>query len=396
MHATGSSERLRQRGTSLAAGLLAVALVWALSLGRTWDAVEAKVFDLFTTLSAPHASTLPLVILAIDEPSFQSLQLQWPFPRSLHARLLERLHADGAAAVGFDVVFAEPSSTPEDAAFASAIAAAGPVVLAAAQEMLDSGNAALWTEVKPLALLLAAGAQAGDISVRPDDDYVVRRQANGEDSFSALLARHVPLAAAVPRPASARPAELIEYLGPRGTIDTRSYYQAVEPGLLPPGFFRGKVVLVGRSSRSAVELQTARADTFNSPFAVADRGDRLFPGVEIQATLLANRLTGGGLHQAPAPWVLALVAVLGALLALASLGAHPGLAAALAAGSALGVVLLSYGLFTLQKIWLPPLFPAAALGGLYGTTALLGYLAVRRRALRVRGMFSQYVPPEVV
>ncbi|RYF41219.1 MAG: adenylate/guanylate cyclase domain-containing protein, partial [Comamonadaceae bacterium] len=386
---------MRATASSLAAGLLAVALVWALSLGRTWDAVEAKVFDLFTTLSAPHASTLPLVILAIDEPSFQALQQQWPFPRSLHGRLLERLHADGAAAVGFDVVFAEPSSAAEDASFARAIAAAGPVVLASTQEMIESGNAALWTQVQPLPQLLAAGAVAGDISVRPDDDYVVRRQANGADSFATQLARHAPLPAVPPRET-----QLIEYLGPRGTIDTRSYYQALEPGLLPPGFFRGKIVLIGRSSRSAVELQTSRADTFNSPFAVAERGDRLFPGVEIQATLLANRLSGGGLNEAPNGWVLALVAALAALLVIATsstrLGAHPGVAAALAAGSAIGVVGLSYGLFTLQKIWLPPLFPVAAVVALYGTTALLAYLAVRRRALRVRGMFSQYVPPEVV
>lgn len=398
MRATASSALRRQRGASLAAGLLAVALVWALSLGRTWDAVEAKVFDVFTTLSAPHASTLPLVILAIDEPSFQALQVQWPFPRSLHGQLLARLHADGAAAVGFDVVFAEPSNPAEDEAFARAIAAAGPVVLASAQEMIDSGNAALWTKVQPLAQLLAAGALAGDISVRPDDDYVVRRQSAGEDSFAARLAQ---LARPAPQPAApARDAQLIEYLGPRGTIDTRSYYQALEPGLLPPGFFKGKIVLVGRSSRSAVELQTARADTFNSPFAVAERGDRLFPGVEIQATLLANRLTGGGLDQAPNGWVLALVAALAALLAAAATSArfagHPGAGAALAAGSILGVMGLSYGLFTLHKIWLPPLFPVASVLAMYGTTALLGYLAVRQRALRVRGMFSQYVPPEVV
>ena len=223
MRGTASNELRRQRAASLAAGLLAVLLVWALSLGRTWDAVEAKVFDLFTTLSAPHASALPLVILAIDEPSFQALQVQWPFPRSLHAQLLERLHADGAAAVGFDVVFAEPSSPAEDEAFARAIAASGPVVLAATQEMIESGNAALWTQVQPLPQLLAAGAVAGDISVRPDDDYVVRRQANGAGSFAAELARHAKPTAAP------RDTQLIEYLGPRGTIDTRSYYQAVEP-----------------------------------------------------------------------------------------------------------------------------------------------------------------------
>ncbi|RYF41647.1 MAG: CHASE2 domain-containing protein, partial [Comamonadaceae bacterium] len=381
---------MRATASSLLAAALAVALVGALTLSRAWDAVEAKVFDVFTTLSAPRTSALPLVILAIDEPTFQQLQLQWPFPRRLHAQLLERLHSDGAAAVGFDIVFAEPTNEADDTAFARAVAASGPVVLASTQEALDSGNASLWTLVAPMPGLLAAGAKAGDIGVRPDDDYVVRRQAQADDSFAAELARQLPGA----RPP--RPAELIEYLGPRGTIDTRSYYQALEPGLLPPGFFKDKIVLVGRSSRSAVELQTSRADTFNSPFAVTDSGDRLFPGVEIQATLLANRLTGGGLNQVHPGWVLGLAGALATLLALMGRRSHPGALAAGAAGAVAAIAALSYLLFTGARLWLPPVFPMAAVTVAYGATGLLGYLAVRRRALRVRGMFSQYVPPEVV
>jgi adenylate cyclase len=60
------------------------------------------------------------------------------------------------------------------------------------------------------------------------------------------------------------------------------------------------------------------------------------------------------------------------------------------------VALVSLGLFALQQLWLPPLLPAAALLALYGATTLVDYLAARRRAVRVRGMFAQYVPPEVV
>jgi adenylate cyclase len=381
---------MRATASSLLAALAAVALVAALSLSRAWDSVEAKVFDLFTTLSAPRTNTLPLVILAIDEPTFQELKLQWPFPRRLHARLLERLHADGAAAVGFDVVFAEPSTEADDTAFARAIAQSGPVVLASTQEALDNANASVWTLVTPLDSLLAAGAKAGDISVRPDDDYVVRRQANAEDSFSAQLAR---FAAGAAQP---RPTDLIEYLGPRGTIDTRSYYQALEPGLLPPGFFKGKVVLVGRSIRSAVEIQRSQADMFNSPFAVAHSGDRLFPGVEIQATLLANRVSGGGLNALHPAWGLGLVAVFGALLALAGRRLHPGASAALAIGVVAGVAVLSYLLFTTARLWLQPVFPMAALTAAYGAAGLVSYLLVRKRASRIRGMFSQYVPPTVV
>ncbi|HWP11402.1 MAG TPA: adenylate/guanylate cyclase domain-containing protein, partial [Ramlibacter sp.] len=366
--------------------------VWAVSLSQVGSLAEAKVFDLFTALAAPRAGDPRIVILAIDEPSFQELQMQWPFPRSLHARLLQRLHADGAAAVGFDVIFAEPSNDADDNAFAGAIAAARPVVLAASQELLETGNAAMWTTVQPIAPLLAAGAIRGDTGVHPDDDYVVRRQPGGAQTLSAQLARLGRTPTTGGEPAG----DLIEYLGPRGTIDTRSYYQAVLPGLLPPGFFRGKIVLVGHTTRSAAELRSTRTDSFNSPFATADGGDRLFPGVEIHATLLANRLSGGGLRTVSSGWVVALIAVLGTLLATSGSRTHPGLAAGIAVALAAGVTALSWGLFSLQKLWLPPVFPVAALLSLSGATGLLNYLAVRRRGVHVRRMFSQYVPPEVV
>mgnify|MGYP002041248071 FL=1 len=81
--------RQRQRWLSLAAGVLALLLVGAATLSRTWHALEFKTFDVLTALAAPHRTPVPVVILAIDEPTFQELQQTWPFPRSVHAALLE-------------------------------------------------------------------------------------------------------------------------------------------------------------------------------------------------------------------------------------------------------------------------------------------------------------------
>ena len=106
----------------LGAALLALLLVWAAAHSRPWHALEFRSFDLWTTLAAPGRSSVPVAILAIDEPSFQQLGQGWPFPRSLHARLIDRLREDGARAIGFDVVFADPASDPaQDAALAQAV-----------------------------------------------------------------------------------------------------------------------------------------------------------------------------------------------------------------------------------------------------------------------------------
>jgi adenylate cyclase len=391
MRATVSRSAWRESALALAASVLVLLLVWAATFTRPWHALEFKTFDVLTSWAAPQRAASPVVILAIDEPTFQALQQHWPFPRSLHARLIERVHADGAAAIGMDVVFADPGSEQEDAALERAVATAAPVALASARAKVESGNATLWTDVPPLPRLLAAGGQAGSALVLPDDDFVVRRAFGDADSLAMQLARRV----AGTRASDLQPAEWLAYRGPRGTFDTRSYYQALKPGLLPPGFFKDKIVLVGRSALSASELENAQADLFNSPFG-STGGERLFPGVELQATQVDNLLAGDGLRSAPGHWTPVLLLLLVPLVLLAGWRLHTGWAVVLMAGLIGAMALASWLLFAYARLWWPPLVPIASTAGLTGATALVIYATVRRRALQTRAMFAQYVPPAVV
>lgn len=385
--------RVRDLGHALLV-LLAAALAaiwWWSPLG---EAADRPFFDAFTVLSAPHHHDLPIVVLAIDEPSFQELQQPWPFPRQWHAALIDRLREDGARAVAFDVVFAEPGDPAQDQAMADAIArwrqpgGTPAVVLAATRERLDTGQTTLWTEVTPLQRLLDAGAVAGQAGVSPDADFVVRRAPSDPNSLSAKLA--------ATRGAPAPAADWIRYNGPRGGIDTRSYYQAITPGLLPPGFFKNKLVLVGRSLRTATELNASQADMFNSPFAWLDGSDRLMPGVELHAHLLANRLLGNGLGSASPWWALGASGLLCLLLAAVAPRMHPGLVAVATASAAAAGVGLSYTAFAHGNHWASPAPLLAMLGAAYLVSAVWGYVATRRRARHIRQMFAQYVPPEVV
>jgi adenylate cyclase len=146
---------------------------------------------------------------------------------------------------------------------------------------------------------------------------------------------------------------------------------------------------------SASELQHTQADLFNAPFAALG-GERLFPGVELQATLLDNHMAGDALQPLPEGWSAALVLLALALLVPASVRWHPGAVAGLAAGLSGAVLLLSWWLFSQARLWLPPLLPLAAVLAMYGATALVAYATARQRARQVRAMFAQYVPPEVV
>jgi adenylate cyclase len=90
-----------------------VLLLLALVGLRIWDPppmeeLRLRTFDTYQKL-APRSlmESSPAVILDIDEPSLSAFG-QWPWPRTLIADVVTRLTKLGAAAVAFDIIFAEP------------------------------------------------------------------------------------------------------------------------------------------------------------------------------------------------------------------------------------------------------------------------------------------------
>ena len=68
-------------------------------------------FDQYQRLKPrTYSAELPVRIVDIDEASLRELG-QWPWPRTVMARLVDKLVEKGAAVIAFDVVFAEPDRT---------------------------------------------------------------------------------------------------------------------------------------------------------------------------------------------------------------------------------------------------------------------------------------------
>ncbi|HXV24708.1 MAG TPA: CHASE2 domain-containing protein [Alphaproteobacteria bacterium] len=87
---------------------------------RVWDPYPIEqlrylVFDTYQRLKPRvYDPGAPVRIVDIDNASLARIG-QWPWPRSLLAELVDRLAEAGAAAIAFDVVFAEPDrSSPEE------------------------------------------------------------------------------------------------------------------------------------------------------------------------------------------------------------------------------------------------------------------------------------------
>ncbi|HET7448907.1 MAG TPA: adenylate/guanylate cyclase domain-containing protein [Methyloceanibacter sp.] len=100
-------------GPRLLYALIVGAVIFASLALRVWDpspvaTLRALVFDAYQRIS-PLAfdPELPVRIVDIDEESLKQVG-QWPWPRTVLTDLVDKLAADGAAAIGFDMVFPEP------------------------------------------------------------------------------------------------------------------------------------------------------------------------------------------------------------------------------------------------------------------------------------------------
>jgi EAL domain-containing protein (putative c-di-GMP-specific phosphodiesterase class I)/CHASE2 domain-containing sensor protein len=76
-----------------------------------------------------HNASGDIVIVKIDDSSLRDYG-NWPWPRRYHAQLVDRLTADGARRVFFDINFSYPSDPANDLAFAQALKRSGAATLA--------------------------------------------------------------------------------------------------------------------------------------------------------------------------------------------------------------------------------------------------------------------------
>jgi adenylate cyclase len=379
---------MRQRTTKRGRYAVAAAVLIALGLLRLtplWDLASGRAFDVLSTVDAPAPGNSDVVLVAIDEPSFAEIGLQWPWPRELHAELIHALRAAGARSVALDIVFAEQSDPAGDAALAGAMGS--DVVLAADETISETAQGTLLTRTEPLPELKAAGARFGIASLSQDRDGVVRRLPRYPDGFMRVLAGS---------PSSAPDGALIQYFGPAGSYPRVSYYQALDPEtFLPPGALRGKTVIVGYALQAAPEAGAGGAtDSFETPWTL--RTGALTAGVEVQATIHDNLRHGFWIGAVP-DWIGLVMLALGGLAGLAA--SAPRSPARKTLLMLVGIV-LSIGLAWLAvrfgRFWLSPVEPAAAIALVTVGIGTLD-LALEQKARRaVESAFGQYLNAEMV
>jgi adenylate cyclase len=177
---------------------------------------------------------------------------------------------------------------------------------------------------------------------------------------------------------------LINYLGPPKTFPHVSISDILH-GKLPRGTFQDKIVLVGTTATGIYDMRS-------TPFST------VYPGVEIQATVIDNILTQNFMMKPKWSMIYDLFAivVLGALLgiALPRLSAVKGLL--LAAGLFIVHISIARWLFIHAGVWLNIIYPLLVLGTNYTALTVYDYVTEERERKKVKATFMHYVAPVVI
>jgi adenylate cyclase len=344
-----------------------------------------------------RAPTSPIVIVTIDESTFAELDVQWPFPRSMHAALLARIAEGRPLAIAFDLIFDTPSRPADDEALGEAIAAAGNVILGAgvaSDEQPVPGQSFGIQRVTlnaPIPVIRRGAAGVAPLNMPRDADGFVRRlplrTPLGDewiDGLDVQLHALVARAGLAVQPLPSAPTVLINFRGGPNTFPWISYYQVLR-GEVPAEVFRDRIVLIGPTSEIL-------HDQFPTAFA---RGGTM-PGVEIHANALETLVRGHRIREVP-PAVSTSLAVVAALLGAALVVRLHALRALLAAAGLWALLTaLAYAGFVLADVWMRGMAGTVGLVLGYGATVVESFVREQRERRRLSQFFSPDVVREVV
>ena len=313
-----------------------------------------------------------ILLVTIDDASLKKLG-QWPWPRSLHADLIDRLSAAQPTAILFDVIFSDPADPAADKRLADAVCSAGNVLLPLARDDSASDSQPRG-ELQPL---LKCAKGIGHINVEADSDGVVRRLYLREGPPDATAPQLAWLAFTMSGQPSEMPGEprdsnsqgwhqehavRIPYIDPDSRFPSVSYVSVLR-GEVPPERLRNRLILVGAPG-------SGMGDRFVTPLSPM-MGTTA--GVEIQANVLNGLLQGRSVVDLP-QWLSAVMATSWVALLLGLLLYRPRYALWMTLGCMFTALLGSFALLRLGYWW----SPAACLIGL-----LLSYLIWNWRRLSV-------------
>jgi adenylate cyclase len=389
-------------------GVASVLITLGLYLAPRWKPVksafesttvlEDKSIDARFKIRGEKKPPDDVVVVAIDDATFQDLQQRWPFRRSYHAKVINRLQRDGAKLIVFDVQFTEPQDTgnpnrdaSDDNALLTACARANKCVMSST-EFNKKGQSAVFGGPPGQKL---AKTTVGNGNVAPDDDGVLRHIYYESQNANPLgIAAYERLTKkTVEETDLGGDTTFVDYFGPGGTFKHVSYSHLCagcgrtshgKPKKIaqaPPGFFKNKVAIVGPV---APTLQ----DIHETPF------DAVMSGGEYQANAFETAREGFPLHDSPTWLDILLIVGLGLVAPIASVRFRLW-------GIAIAVAVAAVYAFVTQVAFnggqvLSFTYPIGSLALSSVGSLAVHYVTEAFERARVRENFARFVPESVV
>jgi adenylate cyclase len=391
---------LRRRGRLHTALFLAIGLcvggLTVLAYGfHLFERVELSTVDARFAIRGREAPPKDVVVVGIDDTTFNETHLRWPFPRSDEAKVIRRLTAAGAAVIAEDIQYTE-RTTPmpgcgelcariandEDEALAESIYDAdqkGSRVVLSTTEVGKDGS----TNVLGGAARLV-GARAANGNYMADADAVIRRFPYAEqllETFPVVAAERARGHLLDPHAFPGRKA-WIDFAGPPGAVPSLSFSHVLS-GKFDPALVRGRIVVVGATAPSLQDVH-----------GTATSGGGQMSGPELQANAIETVLRGFPLRSGPSWLDLLVIAVLAL--------APPFLGIRFSAAGTIGSALLLGGLYAVGTQYafdhgtiVAFVYPIGALA--VSTVGALGvhYVFAAFERQRTRDTFARFVPEQV-
>ncbi|TMK57836.1 MAG: adenylate/guanylate cyclase domain-containing protein [Actinobacteria bacterium] len=323
-----------------------------------------------------------IAIVAVDDQTFSDLGLQWPFPRSLHARVIDRLQEAGAKVIAVDIQFTEQTTPRQDEALIGAVARAGGVVLSTTETDAHGESRIFGGEE----VVREVDARAANTVVLPEPGGKIRKL---HHTIDELVTFPIAIAEAdtgerIKRSEMEGDGEAwIDYRGPPLTIANYSYSRVLR-GHVPASAFRGKTVIIGATAPSLQDVH-----------ATSTTKDDLMSGPELQANAAWTAEHGFPLTSSGALIDLLLILLLSSAPAAMTLriSALPALLGAVILG---GAYVLAVQLAFDSGTVLPVVYPLlglllSALGALS-----VNYVLNAFERQHVHDTFARFVPAAVV
>ncbi|MBN2008459.1 adenylate/guanylate cyclase domain-containing protein [candidate division KSB1 bacterium] len=393
------------------------------------DNIELKLVDLrFRMRGEMPVDSSDIVIVAIDEQSFISLQKKWPFPRSYYARAIRNLSEAGARLIIFDVQFLEPADNGQDDVELAAATKQGTDVIFAGQIAFEIASLNTFNPlvVKPLKSLLDAGADWAYVNIDEDADGFIRRyrlflrkvdhlyfplalkalqvlQKTENDSIHVEQQDSI-IVGNFTIPVYNNNSMLINYYGPTETFPTYSFASILDDAEFDlsededtdifdiqkeSGIFKDKIVLIGAS---AEDLQ----DNKFTPFFDHNGAKRKMPGVEIIANALNTMLNSNYIYPLSSrlEFLIVLIFSIAAVIFSKKLKPYLGL---LSSVTLIGLFLLfCFFIFTRYNLLANITLPVLAFTLSFSMGTINQVLTEQREKGVIRRTFQQYVARSVV